>query len=233
MQHTAIFEEQVPLTPKDMRDEIESIDDILQKKLQLKLEGRCSHHGFVLPGSVKILSRSMGVLEKGRFTGSILFHVHAEGDVLNPPEGTIIEGEVIRKNKMGMYVSFQDAIRIILPRDLHIGNEAFDAVELQDRVSVEIKKSRFQVNDPYILSVGVFRSRVGNRPRRNVAAPALPVEQEEQEQEGPSGLETLEEAVDEMPEGEDDDNLGNAQGTGTGAELEVGVEEGEEVEATA
>lgn len=227
MQHTAIFEEQVPLTPKDMRDEIESIDDILQKKLQLKLEGRCSHHGFVLPGSVKILSRSMGVLEKGRFTGSILFHVHAEGDVLNPPEGTIIEGEVIRKNKMGMYVSFQDAIRIILPRDLHIGNEAFDAVELQDRVSVEIKKSRFQVNDPYILSVGVFRSQVGKRAGRNTASAALvpPVEQE-----GPSGLETLEEAVDELPEGEDDDNLGNAQGTGTGAELEEGVEEEAEVE---
>jgi hypothetical protein len=117
-----------------------------------------------------------------------------------------------------------------LPRDLHIGNEAFDAVELQDRVSVEIKKSRFQVNDPYILSVGVFRSQVGKRAGRNAAAAAAvpPVEQE-----GPSGLETLEEAVDELPEDEDDENLGNAGGTGTGAELEEGVDEGEEVEATA
>jgi hypothetical protein len=44
----------------------------------------------------------MGSLEKGRFTGSIIFHIQAEGKVLNPPDGAIIEGVVIRKNKMGM-----------------------------------------------------------------------------------------------------------------------------------
>jgi DNA-directed RNA polymerase subunit E'/Rpb7 len=168
MQHIAIFEEQVPLLPKDMRSEIESIDAILQEKLQLKLEGRCSHHGFVLPGTVKVLSRSMGTLEKARFTGSILFHVQAEGGVLNPPEGTIIEGEVIRKNKMGVYVSYKDAIRIILPRDLHINDEAFEAIQIQDTIKVEIKKSRFQVNDAYILSVGLFR---GLTKKRSTNAP--------------------------------------------------------------
>ena len=187
MQHTAIFEEQVPLTPKDMKQEIESIDAILEEKVKAKLEGHCSHHGFVLPGTVKILSRSMGMLEKGRFTGSILFHVQAEGEVMNPPEGTILEGEVIRKNKMGMYVSYQDALHIILPRDLHIGNETFEAVQLQDRVQVEIKKSRFQVNDPYILSVGLFR---GLARKARPAAAAGPS--------GLSGLAGLSAAVDEM-----------------------------------
>jgi DNA-directed RNA polymerase subunit E'/Rpb7 len=157
MQHTAIFEEQVPLTPKDMRADIESIDEVLLEKLAAKLEGRCSRHGFVLAGTLKILSRSMGSLERGRFTGNILFLVQAEAMVLNPPDGTVLEGEVIRKNKMGMYVSYQDAIRIILPRDLYIGDEAYDAVQIGERIQVEVKKSRFQVNDPYILSVGYFR----------------------------------------------------------------------------
>jgi histidinol phosphatase-like enzyme len=63
---------------------------------------------------------------------------------------------VVRKNKMGMYVSYMDAIRVIIPRDLYIGDEAYDAVQIGERIKVEIKKSRFQVNDPYILSIGYF-----------------------------------------------------------------------------
>ena len=104
MEHIAVFEEQVVLTPKDMRDKIESIENRVRDKLQARLEGRCSRHGYVVPGTIKVLSRSMGSLEKGRFTGSFIFHVQAEGTVLNPSDGTIIKGEVIRKNKMGMYV---------------------------------------------------------------------------------------------------------------------------------
>jgi DNA-directed RNA polymerase subunit E'/Rpb7 len=161
MEYKAVFEEQVSLNPKDMRVKIESVEDLVRDKLQARLEGRCSRHGYVEPGTVTILSRSMGSLEKGRFTGSFIFNVQAEGTVLNPPDGTILEGEVIRKNKMGIYVSYKDAIRVIVPRDLHIGDEAFEMVEIGEKVQVEIKKSRFQVNDPYILSVGLFRSSKG------------------------------------------------------------------------
>jgi DNA-directed RNA polymerase subunit E'/Rpb7 len=161
MEYKAVFEEQVSLNPKDMRVKIESMEDLVRDKLQARLEGRCSRHGYVEPGTVTILSRSMGSLEKGRFTGSFIFNVQAEGTVLNPPDGTILEGEVIRKNKMGIYVSYKDAIRVIVPRDLHIGDEAFEMVEIGEKVQVEIKKSRFQVNDPYILSVGLFRSSKG------------------------------------------------------------------------
>lgn len=164
MEHTVIFKEQVELSPRDMRGKIESIDNIVKDKLQARLESRCSRHGYVIPGSIKVLSRAMGILEKGRFTGSFIFHVNAEGNVLNPPDGVIIEGEVIRKNKMGMYISYHDAIRVIVPRDLHIGDDIFEGVEIGDMVLVEIKKSRFQVNDPYILSVGIFRESKGKKP---------------------------------------------------------------------
>ena len=157
MQHTALFEEQVALTPKDMRQDIESIDAVLLEKLSTNMEGRCSKNGYVISGTVRILSRSMGAMEKGRFTGNILFQVQAEATVLNPCDGTILEGEVIRKNKMGTYVSYMDAIRVIIPRDLYIGDEAYDAVQIGDRIQVEVKKSRFQVNDPYILSIGYFK----------------------------------------------------------------------------
>ncbi len=193
MDHTAIFEEQVPLTPKDLRNEIKNIDSLLEQKLQAKLEGRCSRHGYVLPGSIQILSRSMGIVEKGRFTGSILFHVQAEGQVLNPPDGLVIEGEVVRKNKMGVYVNYKDAIRVIVPRDLNIGDDQFEGISVGDTIKVEIKKSRFQVNDEYILSVGLFKG-VSTAAVKAVAA-AVPEEEEAADEEAPPTEEEQEAAV--------------------------------------
>jgi len=208
MEYKAVFEEQVSLNPKDMRIKIESVEDLVREKLQARLEGRCSRHGYVQPGTVAILSRSMGSLEKGRFTGSFIFNVQAEGTVLNPPDGTILEGEVIRKNKMGIYVSYKDAIRVIVPRDLHIGDEAFEMVEIGEKVQVEIKKSRFQVNDPYILSVGLFRSSKGvkaEKPLKSVDA-VKPVDEsmkdESQHEEEEEGEE--EEEFDDNAEEEED-----------------------------
>ena len=206
MEHTCVFQEQVSLTPKDMRVKIESIENIVREKLQQRLEGRCSRHGFVVPGSLKVLSRSMGSLEKGRFTGSIIFHIQAEGKVLNPPDGVIIEGTVIRKNKMGMYVShMDDAIRVIVPRDLHIGDEAFESVEIGEKVEVEVKKSRFQVNDPYILSVGTFRSSKGKKARAPATAAPPPPIQEEVEAEEEVEEEEEEDASEEGEELPDED----------------------------
>ena len=223
MEHTAVFEEQVSLTPKDMRDKVASVEALVQDKLQARLEGRCSRHGFVLPGTIKVLSRSMGSMEKGRFTGSFIFHVQAEGNVLNPPDGVVIEGEVIRKNKMGMYVSYQDAIRVIIPRDLHIGDEAFEAVEIGEKVEIEIKKSRFQVNDPYILSVGTFRASKGKKP---AAAPPAPVADNfgPAGEENAAGLEVEGEA--DAAEGAEDEET---QQGGDGEEDDEYTDEGEEL----
>jgi DNA-directed RNA polymerase subunit E'/Rpb7 len=217
MDHTAVFEEQVPLTPKDLRNEIQNIDSLLEQKLQAKLEGRCSRHGYVLPGSLQILSRSMGMVEKGRFTGSILFHVQAEGQVLNPPDGLVVEGEVIRKNKMGIYVNYQDAIRIIVPRDLNIGNDEFESVAVGETVKVEIKKSRFQVNDEYILSVGLYKGRgkasAAPKPNTKAEAPtttaaALAALEEEEEEGAAEGVVA---ADQEAPEQEEEEALEEAE----------------------
>jgi len=156
MEQVAIFEEKVLLTPADLRPEITSFDEILLKKMKGTLEGKCSKHGYVIPGSLELLSRSMGAAEKGRFTADFIYYMKAQGKVYNPPDGLQVEGEVIRKNKMGLYVVINDAIRIMVPRDLHIGSEEFDGIEIGDKIQIEIKKSRFQVNDTHILSIGQY-----------------------------------------------------------------------------
>lgn len=158
MEHLALFEEQISLSPQDFSKQISSINDLILLKLKDKLENRCSKHGFVLPDSIKIISRSNGKSSVGRFTGDYQFYIQAQGMVINPPEGVVIEGEVIRKNKMGIYLNYKNAIRVIVPRDLHIGNEEFDNVMIGEIIRIEIKKSRFQMNDESILSVGLFVS---------------------------------------------------------------------------
>lgn len=185
METIALFEEKIPITPRDLSRGSVKIEGLLSDKLSQKLEGRCSLHGYVIPGTMKLLSRSVGYIEKGRNTGDIVYHIQAEGNVIYPPDGTVLQGEILRKNKMGMFVNYKDAIHVILPRDLHIGNEEFDGLQIGEVVKVEIKKSRFQVNDEYILSVGVYLGKTIAAP----AASAAPVEVAESEENNEDELE--------------------------------------------
>ena len=162
MESEAFFQEKVYLTPKDLSKHIDTIDEILLNKVKERLEQKCSPHGYVLPGTLEMITRSAGMVDSGRFSGDWAFLVKAMGKVLHPPEGTSVDVEVIKNNKMGIYAVYENAIRIMIPRDLHLGDEEFDQLRVGDRIRVEIQKSRFQLRDPFIVSVGLFRGRSGS-----------------------------------------------------------------------
>jgi hypothetical protein len=170
METEAFFQEKVYLTPKDLRNDIESVDEILLIKLKERLEQRCSPHGYVLPGTIEILTRSTGMVDSGRFSGDWAFLVKAKGRVLHPPEGTMVEVEVLKSNKMGIYAVYENAIRLMVPRDLHLGDDEFDGLKVGDKINVEIQKSRFQLRDPFIVSVGVYRGNAGSLTKTVVTA---------------------------------------------------------------
>lgn len=205
MESEAFFQEKVYLTPLDLRSEITSIDVILLAKLKARLEQKCSTHGYVLPGTLEILTRSAGSVDSGRFSGDWAFLVKAKGRVLHPPEGTEVEVEVLKSNKMGIYAVYENAIRLMVPRDLHLGDDDFDQLKVGDRIRVEIQKSRFQLKDPFIVSVGIFRGLAGSTGSRpEVAPPAETLvtkdteetpkaEEEEDEEEEEEGAEEEEE----------------------------------------
>jgi hypothetical protein len=177
MESEAFFQEKVYLTPKDLRNEITSVDTILLNKVKQRLEQRCSPHGYVLPGTLELLTRSAGMVDSGRFSGDWAFLIKAKGRVLHPPEGTSVEVEVLKSNKMGIYAVYENAIRLMVPRDLHLGDEEFDQLRVGDRIRVEIQKSRFQLRDPFIVSVGLYRGRAGGEVATRVvpAASLAPV----------------------------------------------------------
>ena len=198
MEQDAIFEEKVSLSPKDMNREILSFDDLLLRKMRAQIEGKCTKHGFLIPNSLKMLSRSYGYIEKGTFTADSMFYIKAQGRVYNPPNGTVVEGVVVRRSKAGLYLVIENAVHVMVLRDLHIGNKEYDAVELGDTIRVEIKKSRFQINDPQILSLGQFLSVVSAAP-----VPEVPETAAEAEGEGEAEAEAEAEAEgEEEGEGE-------------------------------
>ncbi|NBO09524.1 MAG: S1 RNA-binding domain-containing protein [Actinobacteria bacterium] len=124
----------------------------------------------------------------------IINFVKAQGKVYNPPDGTEVVGEVSLKNKMGCYVVVDNAVRIMVPRDLHIGNDVFDGISVGDRIRVQIKKSQVRVNATHILSIGEL---VGVEAS---AAPAAVPAAEEQEQ-------LVEEASEEASEDASEDEM--------------------------
>jgi len=187
MESTAFFETKVSLTPKDMNSlNVKPIEELLLEKVRTKLEDKCTSNGFVLPGTLKVISRSVGYFEAARFTGEAVYYVKSEGRVLYPADGVRVEAEIVRKNKMGMYVIHRNAIRIQIPRDLHLGNEEYEEAQIGDKIEVELKRSKFQVGDPFILATGLFVRRIGGEAAVEAtveAAPAAPLAAEEEEEE--------------------------------------------------
>lgn len=230
METTAFFERKIGLGPKDLNSvKKSSIQDIILKKVKEAIEKKCSEHGFVLPGSVEVISRSMGYYEHARFTGEAVYYVKAKGRVLYPADGIRVIGEVIRKNKLGLYVVHRDdAIRIQVPRDLHLGNEEFDQVEIGDKIEVELKKSRFQINDLYILTNGLFIRRVNGDAVVEEATTTV-AEEEEEEGEEEAGEAEDDEAEEEGGEAaEEGEEEGSEEGNESAEEEEEEEDEGEE-----
>ena len=181
MESTAFFEKKISLTPSDFNEvKTTPIEEILLRKARESIENKCSEQGFVLPGSLQLLSRSMGYFESARFTGDAIYYVKLEGKIVYPVEGVQVLGKVIRKNKMGLYINYNDAIRIQVPRDLHLNEPEFEEVQIGDNVYVELKRSKFAIHDTYILASGLFLRKDGVSQRKKEESD---MESEEEEEE--------------------------------------------------
>ena len=220
MESIAFFEKKINLIPGEFNQvKHESIDSLLEKKAKQLIENKCSEQGFVIPGTIKLISRSMGYFEAARFTGDANYYLKLEGKVVYPADGIRVVCEVIRKNKMGLYTN---AIRIQVPRDLHVGSEEYEEVEIGDTIEVELKRSKFQINDPYILASAIFIAK-----KSGDKAPIL--EDNKEEVTGKKEGEEREEA-EEAEEGEEAEG---DEAEEEEAEEEEAEEEAEEEEAEA
>ena len=96
----------------------------------------------------------------------------------------------------------------MVPRDLHIGNEDFDELDVGDRIRIEIKRSQFRANATHILSIGQYLGRVGTGAVAKepvVAAPAEVLEEEDEEEEGGATAGSNGPGAEEDGEGDSDE----------------------------
>jgi len=160
MYRTVYLDDRMAVSPSEL-NQLKSADDfqeLLLTKLRERMEGKCNANGYVRPGSIEILDRTIGECENGRFTGNLLYDCKIKCDVLFPTADSIVDAYVIKVTKMGAWTVYQEAMRILLPRDLHIGSTEFDEIKEGETVKVNIQRSRFQTNDPYIMAVGKLDS---------------------------------------------------------------------------
>lgn len=156
------LDQRVTLSPTEFREAAADIDAHLVKKMRKVLEGMCCTNGYVRPGSTQILARSMGQAEHCRFTGDFLFQCKVKVMCLLPEAGQIIDAQVLKINKLGAYAlvvddgRLQEAMRILVPRDLHVGNKEFDELASEQIIRIKLLRSRFQANDAFIQAVGLY-----------------------------------------------------------------------------
>jgi len=191
MYHTIYFDERVALSPTELNKmkEATDVNAALADKVKQKYEGRCTANGHIRPGSVGIMGRSFGRAANGDFTGNWLYDCKVNASVLFPTAGSEFQVEVIKVNNMGAYAHFDDAIRILLPRDTHVGNKKFDEIKKGDRVFVRLERSRFQMNDTYIMAVGTLIDALTMKKAEEAEAAEEAVEEAEEAVEAPEAAE--------------------------------------------
>jgi hypothetical protein len=173
------MDQRVALTPSEFREAAEDIDAFLLNKMKKGLEGLCCAHGYVRPRSTQILARSMGQAEHGRFTGDFMFHCKLKLQCLLPHADQVVDARILKVNKLGAYALVVDdgraleAMRILVPRDLHIGSAEFDAISVGQGIRVKLLRSRFQSKDTFIQSVGLFEGMAPAANKKEEAAPEV------------------------------------------------------------
>jgi DNA-directed RNA polymerase subunit E'/Rpb7 len=151
------MEEYVYLKASDLNNKI---NDIILKKLKNKVEGKCIKVGYVMPDSVQIHSRSLGMINNANFDGVTTFKVKYTADVCNPVCGQVIQCQVgnIDKSQVICYIDTCDKspIEIYLFKYHHVGNAEFQTLQQGDIINVKVGGSKWEYRDRQINTIANY-----------------------------------------------------------------------------
>ena len=151
-----------------------NIQGALLAQLKQHFEGRCSSEGFIQAGSLVILGNSLG--RSNYRTGGIDYDVNFQADICLPHAGQTFKATVSLRSKIGIHADCEP-LKVLIPRDLHIGNAEFEGVELKQEIEFEVVGAEFKQEDRNIYVVGRLKSAVKPGP----LMPLLSVEPREEE----------------------------------------------------
>lgn len=145
-----------------------NIQASLLAQLRMKYEGICSSEGYIQRQSITIVDHSLG--RTNLIKGGLDYSVRFQADVCMPHSGQIFRAPVTLKSKIGLHADMTP-LKVLLPRDLHIGNAEFDEVPEKQEIEFEIVGSRFQQGDETIVVLGKLRETI--RVEQNAEPAAL------------------------------------------------------------
>lgn len=155
-----ILDEFIYLKPVDLNNKI---DDIILLKLKKKVEGKCIKIGYVMPNSVKIVMRSLGIINNANFDGITTYKVKYTADICNPVIGQIVQCIVGNSDKSQTicYIDNPDKspVEIYLFKHHHLGNTEFAGLQKGDVINVKIGGSKWEYRDKQIISIAQFISK--------------------------------------------------------------------------
>jgi len=151
---TIIKEDYIYLKPTDLNFKI---DNIILSKLKKKIEGKCIKEGYIIPDSVIIQTRTLGMINNASFDGMTTYKITFSCDICNPVNGQIIRCKVgnIDKSQVICYIDEEEKspIEIYLFKQHHVGNEDYASLKNGDIVSVKIGGSKWEFESTQIISI--------------------------------------------------------------------------------
>jgi DNA-directed RNA polymerase subunit E'/Rpb7 len=134
-----------------------NIQSSLLAQLRNKYEGICVAEGYIQPRSIAVVDYSLG--RANLIKGGLDYVVKFQADVCFPHPGQVFRAPVTLKSKIGIHAEISP-IKVLLPRDLHIGNGEFEDIEEKKEIEFEVIGSRFQQGDETIVVLGKLRSTI-------------------------------------------------------------------------
>ena len=138
----------------DARHIQRNIHTSLVAQLRHKYGGICLSEGFVKSDSITIKEHSFG--RTNILKGGLDYNVKFQAEICLPHSGQVFRAPVTLKSKIGIHAE-TEPIKILLPRDLHIGNPDFDDVDIGQDIEFDVVGTRFQQGDKSIVVLGKLR----------------------------------------------------------------------------
>jgi DNA-directed RNA polymerase subunit E'/Rpb7 len=140
----------------------------LVAQLRHKYEGICLPEGYVQPRSITITEHSFG--RTNILKGGLDYSVRFQADMCLPHAGQVFKAPVTLKSKIGLHAE-TSPIKVLLPRDLHIGNPDFDDADVGQDIEFDVVGTRFQQGDETIVVLGKLRKVIRPEVHEETAEP--------------------------------------------------------------
>lgn len=143
--HTQI-KKRVSLNPRFLDENFVSF---IEKIVKNNVEGKCVKEGYVVPGTVIILERSIGNMNNNQFNGNIMFELKIGAKVCNIPVNSVIKAPVKKINKLGLLAEL-GPLMIIVPREIHTGKDLFKDIKIGEEIELLVIGKTYELNSKKI-----------------------------------------------------------------------------------